>query len=283
VFESREGTLVVIRKDPEMQRLMRTAIVTGASGGIGAEISKKLSEQGWKVFGTTRGPNNANDLMITVDLKNESSVAGCVSRVVEITGRLDALVNNAGASLTGAVEETTVEEGKELFEANFWGVHRMTIHCLPHLRKSNGRIVTIGSVAGFLPKPFEAFYSASKHALQGYCESLDHEIRSQGVRSILIEPGFVKTNLATNTQMTAKRLELYRQLSKKASTLLEKDIQKGISPREIAEVVWSAIKSSNPPALILAGSEARNLKFFRSFLPASFFDWQLRKRFGFFG
>jgi short-subunit dehydrogenase len=266
-----------------MQRLMRTAIVTGASGGIGAEISKKLSEQGWKVFGTTRGPNNANDLMITVDLKNESSVAGCVSRVVEITGRLDALVNNAGASLTGAVEETTVEEGKELFEANFWGVHRMTIHCLPHLRKRNGRIVTIGSVAGFLPKPFEAFYSASKHALQGYCESLDHEIRSQGVRSILIEPGFVKTNLATNTQMTAKRLELYRQLSKKASTLLEKDIQKGISPREIAEVVWSAIKSSNPPALILAGSEARNLKFFRSFLPASFFDWQLRKRFGFFG
>jgi short-subunit dehydrogenase len=279
--ESREIVLSKIGEISEMQKLKRTAIVTGASGGIGAEISKTLSEQGWMVFGTTRNSGNAKELL-TVDLKDEASIGRCLTQVLEISGRLDVLVNNAGASLMGAVEETTVEEGKELFEANFWSVHRMAVHCLPALRKSNGRIVTIGSVAGFLPKPFEAFYSASKHALQGYCESLDHEIRGQGVRSILIEPGFVKTNLANNTQRTIGKLEQYRILSKNALSLLERDIQKGISPGEIAEVVLAAITSVNPPSRILAGNEARRLRFFRSFLPARIFDWQLRKKFGFF-
>ena len=131
-----------------------------------------------------------------MDVRDDGSVARAVSEVVARAGRIDVLVNNAGSSIVGAVEETGTDQAQGLFDVNFFGAVRVTRAVLPTMRQQRrGRIVFVSSVAGFLPAPFMGFYAASKHALEGYSESLDHEVRTLGVRSILVEPGFMKTRI----------------------------------------------------------------------------------------
>ena len=173
----------------------KTVIVTGASSGIGQAIAAHLHRSGWRVFGTMRRPDPDRDGpdALKLDVTSDQSVEAAVAEVLARAGRIDAMVNNAGADMLGAVEETTAQEALDLFQTNFFGVHRLVRAVLPSMRaRKAGRLVTIGSIAGFLPTPFEAFYSASKHALEGYCESLDFEVRPFGIRTVLIEPGFVR-------------------------------------------------------------------------------------------
>ena len=176
-------------------------IVTGASSGIGQAIAAHLHRSGWRVFATMRrpDPDKHGPDALKLDVTSDQSVEAAVAEVLTRTGRIDALVNNAGVDMLGAVEETTVQEALNLFQTNFFGVHRLVRAVLPAMRaRKAGRLVTVGSVAGFLPTPFEAFYSASKHALEGYCESLDFEVRAFGIHPVLIEPGFIRTQIRGN-------------------------------------------------------------------------------------
>ncbi len=130
-----------------------------------------------------------------MDVASDESVTAAVATVLDRTGRIDAIVNNAGIDLIGAVEETTTEEALRLFQTNFFGVHRLNRAVLPTMRaQRRGRLVTIGSIGGFLPEPYQAFYSAAKHALEGYVESLDYEVRPFGLRALLIQPGVIRTS-----------------------------------------------------------------------------------------
>ena len=187
-------------------------IVTGASSGIGQAIAAHLHRSGWRVFGTMRrpDPDKHGPDALKLDVTSDQSVEAAVAEVLARTGRIDALVNNAGVDMLGAVEETTVQEALNLFQTNFFGVHRLVRAVLPAMRaRKAGRLVTIGSVAGFLPTPFEAFYSASKHALEGYCESLDFEVRAFGIHTVLIEPGFIRTQIRSNVTRTAASIAVY--------------------------------------------------------------------------
>jgi NAD(P)-dependent dehydrogenase (short-subunit alcohol dehydrogenase family) len=257
-------------------------IVTGASSGIGAAIAKRFAAGGWRVFATMRRPPaDAGRDCLALDVTDDASAKACVAEVLARSGRIDALVNNAGITLMGAAEETSMAEAERLFATNFFGVHRMSAAVLPAMRaQQQGRIVTIGSIAGFLPKPFEAFYSAAKHALEGYVESLDHEVRSLGVRAVLIEPGFVQSSLAANTQYAAARIADYASGRAQAERLLSEDVGKGVTPGVVAEAVWQQVTARRPRLRMLVGRDAAQLQFLRSYLSAGLFDRGLRSRFG---
>ncbi|MGH9455498.1 MAG: SDR family NAD(P)-dependent oxidoreductase, partial [Terriglobia bacterium] len=161
----------------------KVVLVTGVTSGIGAATASLLSDRGFRVFGTARQPAETGAALgavtlVRLDVREEESVRTCVRTVLDQAGRIDALLNNAGYVLQGSLEETSIDEAKALFETNFFGVLQMNRAVLPIMREQRaGRIVNISSVLGFLPAPYMGIYAASKHAIEGYSESLDHEVR----------------------------------------------------------------------------------------------------------
>ena len=128
-------------------------------------------------------------VFLPLDVTDDASVAGAVREVLERSGRIDVLVNNAGIGSSGASEESSVAQDQIVFDVNVFGLIRMTKAVLPHMRaQRSGRVINMSSVGGFAPQPFMASYVASKHAVEGYSESVDHEVREHGVRVLLVEP-----------------------------------------------------------------------------------------------
>ena len=178
----------------------KVALVTGVSSGIGREIAQLLVELGARVFGTVRDHRSTASLagveLIHMDVTNDGSVTEAVRSLLLRAGEIHALVNNAGYALLGGLEETSLSEAQQQFDTNFFGVLRMTQAVLPSMRRLGyGRIINISSILGLLPGPYMGIYAASKHALEGYTETLDHEVRTFGIRAVLVEPAFTKTNL----------------------------------------------------------------------------------------
>jgi len=264
----------------------QVVLVTGASSGIGQTTAMLLSNSGFRVFGTTRqstAPNTSCGKieMLSLDVRSEESAQSCVSELLERAGKIDALVNNAGVALVGALEETSTEEAKTIFETNFFGVLRITQAVLPVMRKQRyGRIANISSVTGLLPVPYSGIYAASKHALEGYSESLDHEVRQFGIRVSLIEPGFIRTGMAQHTQQTAGRIEAYSPERDLAVASVAKSIANGEDPMVVASVVLQALTTRSPRAHYLAGRGAGVVQTMRKLLPSRLFDLGMRKQMG---
>lgn len=263
----------------------KVALITGVSSGIGRAIAGLLSQRGFRVFGTARGkvepkgPLEEVEL-VSLEVRNADSIASCVGTVLSRAGRIDALVNNAGYTLIGSLEETTIEEAKQLFETNFFGVLRMTQAVLPFMRgQRSGRIVNIGSVVGFVPAPFQGIYCASKHALEGYSESLDHEVRQFGIRVSVIEPGFTRTSIAQNSRVASHPLEAYGESRNRVLNATQENIAKGGTALGVAEVVRKALTSQSPRSRYTVGREAKFVSRLRKFGPSKLFEWGLRRQF----
>ncbi len=200
--------------DHQEQQTRPVAIVTGASGGIGEATARALQAAGYRVFGTYRRPpatRVAGVEYLACDVTSDESVQTAVGQVLAKAGRVDLLVNNAGVGLIAGAEESSLEQAKSLFDVNLFGVFRMTKAVLPTMRRQgSGRIVNISSVMGLIPAPFMALYAASKHALEGYSESLDHEIRASGVRVVLVEPAYTRTSFEGNVYQADQQLDVYQ-------------------------------------------------------------------------
>src|SRR3989475_10664458 len=218
----------------------KVALVTGVSSGIGRATAALLSRRGFRVFGTMRKPSEINGPLegvelVRLDVRDEESVRSCLRTVLDQAGRIDALVNNAGYTLIGSLEETSIEEAKDVFETNFFGVLRMSQALLPIMREQGyGRIANISSVLGFLPAPYQGIYAASKHALEGYSESLDHEVRQFGIRVSVIEPGFTRTNISQNGQLAGRPIEAYSGQRNRVLDALRESFTKGAYPATVA-------------------------------------------------
>jgi len=260
----------------------RIVLVTGATSGIGHAIADLLAVSGWKVYGTSRAPSNgaARWTPLTLDVTDDTSVARAVEEVLSRSGRLDAVVNNAGTTLVGALEETSPAEALRLLDTNLIGVHRVTRAALPALRESRGRVVVIGSIAGFLPKPFEGFYAASKHALEAWTETLRFETERFGISVSLVEPGFVRTGLAARASEAAARLPEYAAARPAAASRLIEDVQRGAPPAAVARCVRRILRSPAPRLRYRVGRQAHLLRLLRNVLPDSLFAAGLRRRFG---
>ena len=178
------------------------ALVTGASTGIGHATAKALQNAGFRVFGTSRraaAERSDGVTMLTCDVTDDASVAKLVDEVLAKAGRIDLLVNNAGIGLLGGAEESSIAQAQALFDVNVFGVLRVTNAVLPTMRRQGkGRIVNLSSILGLIPSPYNALYASTKHAIEGYSESLDHELRTFGIRVVLVEPGYTRTSFEEN-------------------------------------------------------------------------------------
>lgn len=260
----------------------KVALVTGASSGIGAAISGRLAEAGYTVFGTSRrsvAPGQRSFEMLTLDVTSDSSVEAAVSEVVRRAGRIDVLVNNAGFGVAPAgAEESSIEQARSIFDTNFFGIVRMTRAVVPRMRRQGGgRIINIGSALGFLPMPYGALYAATKHAVEGYSESLDHELRTRGIRVSVIEPAYTKTPFDANLLEPDATLDEYREVRAAVNERVKEVMATADDPRVVAEVVLKAASATHPKLRYPAGRLAVRLRFLRTFLPAGLMDAGIRR------
>jgi NAD(P)-dependent dehydrogenase (short-subunit alcohol dehydrogenase family) len=258
------------------------ALVTGASSGIGQATAQQLARAGYKVYGTSRHSSQTNQqpfAMLSLDVTSDESVAAAVAKLIRLEGRIDLLVNNAGFGVAPAgAEESSIEQAKAIFETNFFGLVRMTRAVLPYMRRQgNGRIINIGSVLGFLPMPYGALYAATKHAVEGYSESLDHELRTSGIRVSVIEPAYTKTQFEANFLAPDSTLDEYREVRAHMDKVLKKVIATGDDPTVVADVVLQAATAVRPKLRYAAGGLANRLRLLRRFAPARLVDAGIRK------
>lgn len=258
------------------------ALVTGASSGIGKATAERLAAAGYKVYGTSRRGAQTGQrsfAMLPLDVTSDESVALAVNELMRLEGRIDLLVNNAGFGVAPAgAEESSIEQARSIFETNFFGIIRMTRAVVPHMRKhGGGRIINIGSVLGFLPMPYGALYAATKHAIEGYSESLDHELRTKGIRVSVIEPAYTKTPFDANFLEPDAKLDEYREIRAAVSERVKEVMATAEQPGVVAEVVLRAATAARPKLRYTAGKVANRLRLLRRFAPAGLLDAGIRR------
>ena len=249
----------------------KVALVTGSSSGIGYETSLSLARDGYFTYASMRDLNKAKEIrkisedeglpleVIELDVDNEQSVELAINTIFGNKGRIDVLVNNAGWGMWGTTEDVSLDEFKEQFETNFFSVVRMIQKVAPIMRKQGtGDIVNISSIAGRIGFPVFTAYNSSKFALEGLSESLRFELRPFGVNVIIIEPGVIKTNFI-NAMKTAKKADesdVYRDITLKVVTGVKMMTEMGTSPKEVANVIMSAIKDEKSLPRYVVGNDA---------------------------
>jgi len=260
----------------------RVALVTGAAAGIGEAAARALAGAGFAVYGTSRkaavGETRDGVVFLPLDVTDDQSVTGVVREVLHRSGRIDVLVNNAGVGVSGAAEESSIEQARALFETNLFGSMRMTRAVLPHMReRGSGRIVNVSSVLGFMPAPFMALYSASKHAIEGYSESLDHEVREHGVRVLLVEPAYTRTSFDANAVAVDEPLALYAGRREAIDVLIAAAVKAGDEPSVVGDTIVAAATETRPKLRYPAGTLARRVSKLRRYAPRVIFDKQIRR------
>lgn len=263
----------------------KIVVITGASSGIGEATARLLSERGYLVFGGVRNLLRAPSIpgvhFEPLDVNDEQSVRDFTEAVLTRTGKIDVLINNAGVSLVGPIEKTSIAEAKLVFETNLFGPLRMVRAILPSMRQArSGLVINTSSVLGFLPAPFMGIYASSKHALEGLSESLDHEVREYGVRVVLLEPSFTNTRLDTSAATTEAPPGDYARQVEATAKALSSQIKSAPPPSEVAGKIASVIEGTyrmRQPA----DGRASLLSRLRRFMPAAAVDRSLRKTFGF--
>lgn len=264
----------------------KVVLVTGASTGIGKSCAEHLLSRGYRVFGTSRKPSAAAATgpaveMIPMDVDDDQSVTAGVRTVLDRAGRLDAVLNNAGWGLMGAVEDTALEEAKAQLETNFFGVLRVCREVLPVMRKQGaGHIVNISSLGGIVGLPYSSMYSASKFALEGMSEALRLEVWRYGIRVVLIEPGDFHSNFTAARRMTKASGpdSAYREAVQKALAAQEKEERNGPEPDSIARLVERILRNNNPRVRYSVGMLSQRIVVpCKRYLPQRLFEWMFCK------
>lgn len=261
---------------------MKTVIVTGASSGIGRATAEALAKAGFTVFGTSRktgGISPAGLEMLTCDVTDDASVKALVDTVLERAGRIDVVVNNAGVGLLGGAEESSISQVQALFDVNLFGVLRMTNAVLPTMRRQRqGRIINVSSGLGFAPAPYSAHYAATKHALEGHSESLDHEIRAFNVRVSLIEPAYVRSPFDQNSLEPDRKLPEYDEARSRVLGFVQDVMPTADTPEMVAEAVLKAATDKDQKRRYTVGKVAGQISLLRRLMPAKIFDKALRQQ-----
>lgn len=260
------------------------ALVTGASSGIGYATAQALQSAGYRVYGTSRRTTTKGAegvTMLTCDVTDDTSVAKLVEHVLAEAGRIDLLVNNAGIGVIGGAEESSVAQAQALFDVNVFGAMRVTKAVLPTMRRQGkGRIINISSLLGLIPSPYNAIYSASKHAIEGYSESLDHELRTFGIRVVLVEPAYTNTAFEENKTKPDQPLSIYDAMRSHTEKLMMRSVKEGDAPEIVAEAVLKAANAAVPNRRYPAGKMAHRVRMLRRLVPEAAFDKSLRKQAG---
>ena len=263
----------------------KVALITGSSSGIGFDTSLLFARNGIYTYATMRNLGKSKEILdfarkesiplkvLSLDVTNEDSIGQAIDKVKNEQKRIDILVNNAGYSLVGALEMLSIDEIKEEFETNFFGIVKLIQSVLPIMRKEgNGRIVNVSSLAGRIGFPLASAYVSSKFALEGLSESLRYEVQDFGIYVILIEPGVIKTNFFKNLKLGKQVTTLensyvnrsvpnlpYAEITRRRISAFKPRFEKGSSPKEVADVILKAVTSDKPKSRYLVGEDAFKL------------------------
>ena len=268
-----------------MKSQHKIALVTGASSGIGQVAAMQLAAAGYRVYGTSRRGAKAGQYpfeMIALDVTDDKSVEAAVTELMQREGRIDLLVNNAGVGIApAAAEESTLTQVQAIFDTNVFGTVRMSHAVLPIMRKQkSGRILNVGSGLGLIPAPFNTHYCAAKHAIEGYSESLDHEVRGFGIRVSVIEPGATSTSFEGSAIPRDKPLQAYDTLRANYMVAFNQTMAQADTAESVAQTIVAAAIDKQSKLRYPSGKLAKQGAFASRFLPRSFFDKTLHKQFG---
>ena len=234
----------------------KVALVTGATSGIGLAIATTLLSEGYRVYGTGRSilvkekesASPSGIRYIRMNLEDVDSIESAISTIIDTEGKIDFLIACAGIGIAGSVEATRFELASHQMNINFLGTAHTIKHCLPHMRaQSFGRIIIIGSLAGRIGMPFQAYYSSSKFALEGFTESLRYEVKPFGIDICIVEPGDFKTGFTTSRKKNPETIPAYSVQEKRVLEKQESDENNGENPKKVATVVAQLLKKKKLP------------------------------------
>ncbi|WP_320052464.1 SDR family NAD(P)-dependent oxidoreductase [uncultured Acetobacteroides sp.] len=229
--------------------MKQTILVTGASSGFGLMVATQLCKQGHTVIGTSRNPEKHQlpFKMLALDIADDNSVKDFGKELFKHISQIDLLINNAGYYLSGLAEETTIEQGRQQFETNFWGTIKLTNVLLPYFRKQRfGKIITVGSIMGLLNVPDASYYGASKHALEGYFKSLRFELNEFNIKVAMVEPMGFKTNLLHSSVTAETKINDYDSYRNKVSAFANDLFTNAPEPTPVINTIMKLVENKNP-------------------------------------
>lgn len=231
--------------------MSKVVLITGGSSGIGKSVGEFLVQKGFKVYGTSRNPENIKNhpfKLVALDVIESESITNAINTVISDAGRIDVLINNAGMGITGPVEETPTSEMRKVFDTNFFGAIDVMKAVLPKMRKQqSGLIINVTSIAGYMGLPFRGIYSATKGALEIVTEATRMEVKSFGIEVTNIAPGDFATNIAAGRYHTPVFNDSpYRENYQKNLDLMDVHVDSGGDPIQMAKAIYSVISKSSP-------------------------------------
>lgn len=259
------------------------AVVTGGSSGIGKAVCLQLLKKGYAVYEFSRkGDDAAGEVRhINCDVTDPVAVENAVKRVVANSGRIDLLVNNAGFGISGAVEFTDLEEAKRLFDVNFFGAVSVIKAVVPHMRGAGGgRIINIGSVAGGLAIPYQAFYSCGKAAINSLTLALRNELKQFGISVCALLPGDVHTGFTANRQKSAEGDDVYGGKISRAVAVMERDELNGMKPETLGKKTARLAGKRRVKPFYSCGFKYKVFLFLAKILPRGFSNYIVGKIYG---
>ncbi len=259
----------------------RVVLITGTSTGIGRSIADTLASHGFTVFGTSRNPENYESpstwKLVKLDVRSDESVKSCIQDLLNRVGHLDVLINNAGYGLDGALEEATLEQVRNQFETNYFGIIRTIKAVLPLMRaQSGGWIINISAGNASTRLPFMGHYTATKCAMEGFSEILRQEVRLFGIKVSVIEPGFFKSNIAETVQLGRDIIEQYEPLRTSWLETLRDGVRNGANPELVGRCILRILSSRRPKFMYIVGPRAGISIWVHRWLPENIAQWIFR-------
>lgn len=256
--------------------MKKTILITGASSGFGLMLANRLHEQGFHVIGTSREPEKyAGQLgfqLLRLDVDEDSSIQSFTEELFRHTQRLDVLVNNAGYMVTGIAEETPIDLGRQQFETNFWGTVKVTNALLPYFRaQKQGQIITVSSIVGLIGPPNLSYYTASKHAVQGFFKSLRFELNQFNIKVSMVEPVWFKTKLAQHAVAAPQGgISDYNAYRKQVGAATQKGIAEAEAPDAVVDTITRLIATKEPKFSNPVGKMTGMILFLQQYVPSMF-------------
>ena len=257
----------------------KVILITGASSGIGKATASYFVSKGHKVYGVARKDFDVAGVNAVLgDVTQVDAVKSIVDYVIKKEGKIDVLINNAGFGIAGAIETTDIEDAKKQFDVNFFGAVNMAQAVLPYMRKARqGKIINTSSIASEIAIPFQAFYSASKAALDNWSKALRLEVKDFGIKVSNILPGDIKTGFTASREKKVDKNSPYYEKETKSISKMELDEQNGMPPIKVAKKIHSLAMRKNPPYLTTVGFAYRAIRVLKKVLPTRFVMWVVSK------
>lgn len=272
-------------KTTSLNPLKKAVLLTGGSSGIGAETALRLAEEGYEVYAASRSgkaPSHENIRALRLDVNDEEALDAAVNGIVREHGSLYAVICNAGNGIAGAVDDTSIEEARYQFETTFFGaVKTLKAALRQFVSQGSGRIITVSSVAGFIPIPYQAFYSSAKAALISLTKSVSIEVKKCGIQCCCVLPGDTKTGFTGARKLAANaHSETFGATMSKSLRKMEADEINGMSPSKIASAIAAQLKKKNMSPSVTPGLQYKAIEALSKFLPERLTLWLVARLYG---